>query len=71
MTITINAEATEIPDDTSVTELLKLHEVKMPEMVSIELNGEILERDKYESTQLSDGDSVELLYFMGGGATGI
>jgi|TARA_B100000809_G_scaffold118477_1_gene116785 sulfur carrier protein len=71
MTITINAEATEIPDDTSVTELLKLHEVKMPEMVSIELNGEILERDKYESTQLSNGDSVELLYFMGGGAIGI
>jgi len=71
MTITINAEATEIPDKTSVTELLTLHEVKMPEMVSIELNGEILERDKYESTQLSDGDSVELLYFMGGGAIGI
>lgn len=67
MYITINADAAEVPDKLSVTELLKLREVKMPEMVSIELNGEILDRDKYEDTELMDGDTVELLYFMGGG----
>jgi sulfur carrier protein len=40
----------------------------MPDMVSVELNGEILERSLFESTLLKEGDRVEFLYFMGGGS---
>ena len=39
----------------------------MPDMVSIEYNGTILNRDDYDSTIVNDGDRIEFLYFMGGG----
>ena len=42
----------------------------MPEMVSVEYNGEMLERDTFDTTQVKEGDSVEFLYFMGGGQLG-
>ena len=40
----------------------------MPEMVSVEINGEILKRTEFETKALEDGDKVEFLYFMGGGS---
>lgn len=67
MTITVNGEAVEIPADSSVAQLLTLREVKMPEMVSVEINGDILDRNTFDSTTLKESDAVELLYFMGGG----
>jgi sulfur carrier protein len=51
----------------SITELLKTQSVDMPEMVSVELNGEILDREKFGTTLVNSGDEVEFLYFMGGG----
>ena len=42
----------------------------MPDMVSVELNGEYLDRDVFDSTPVKDGDEVEFLYFMGGGGQG-
>jgi sulfur carrier protein len=36
-------------------------------MVSVELNGQILERSKFEDTVLKDGDKVEFLFFAAGG----
>ena len=41
--------------------------VKMPQMVSVELNGQILKRSEFDRTVLKDDDKVEFLYFMGGG----
>lgn len=37
-------------------------------MVSVQLNGEILERDDFTSKVVGDGDELEFLYFMGGGS---
>jgi sulfur carrier protein len=54
-------------DQLTVTDLLALKAVKMPEMVSVELNGDILDRDQFSTTQLTNEDEVEFLYFMGGG----
>ena len=51
----------------TISDLLAYKEVKMPEMVSVELNGDILDRDAFDSTSLKDDDQVEFLYFMGGG----
>jgi sulfur carrier protein len=50
-----------------VSQILTEQDVKMPEMVSVELNGKILKRSEFESTTLNEGDKVEFLYFMGGG----
>ncbi|MDP6524144.1 MAG: sulfur carrier protein ThiS [Kiritimatiellia bacterium] len=68
MQIEINGEGTAIDDGLNVASLLKVQDVKMPDMVSVELNDEILEREDFETTTLKEGDRVELLYFMGGGA---
>ena len=68
MEITINGEKETIEKDTlTISELLTLKEVKMPDMVSVEHNGSMLERDQFDSTSVVSGDSVEFLYFMGGG----
>ena len=68
MKLVINGEEATVQGEAlSVTELLKARKVDMPEMVSVELNGNFLDRDTYNSTQVKDGDKVEFLYFMGGG----
>jgi sulfur carrier protein len=40
-------------------------------MVSVQLNGEFVSRDDYESVSLKEDDEVDFLYFMGGGGIGI
>ena len=67
MTVQINGEATDLGSEMTVTELLADQKVKMPDMVSVELNGEILDRAVFESTAIKNGDKIEFLYFMGGG----
>ncbi len=52
----------------SVTDLLNIKNVKSPEMVSVELNGSILNRENFTSTYIKNGDIIEFLYFMGGGS---
>lgn len=69
MQLTINGNSEEIRlEHGTISELLKVKKVEMPEMVSVELNGNILRRADYETTRLQEGDQVEFLYFMGGGA---
>jgi len=48
---------------TSLIESLDLH----PGMVVVELNREIVERESYKSVGVADGDSIELVHFVGGG----
>jgi thiamine biosynthesis protein ThiS len=38
-----------------------------PSMVVVELNREIIERDGYERAPVSEGDTIELVHFVGGG----
>ena len=35
--------------------------------IAVELNGDILTKSKYENTYLNDGDSIEIVSFVGGG----
>jgi sulfur carrier protein len=39
-----------------------------PRAVAVELNGEILERAAYADAMLDDGDVVEIVRMVGGGA---
>tara|TARA_A100001015_G_C15030116_1_gene732724 strand:+ start:388 stop:597 length:210 start_codon:yes stop_codon:yes gene_type:complete len=69
MNITLNGNEKSIDkDQLTVTELLAHENVDMPEMVSVEYNGDILDRDQFATTNVKEGDKVEFLYFMGGGA---
>ena len=69
MKLHINGKLDEIDKESiTIAELLELKKVNMPDMVTIELNGDILDRSEFSSKTLADGDAIELLYFMGGGA---
>ena len=41
---------------------------EQPDYVTVELNGEFVDHSGFETTFVKDGDKVEFLYFMGGGA---
>jgi len=68
MKIIVNGEHINCGDGMTVNKLLAEQKVKMPDMVSVELNGQILRRAEFESTNLKNDDKVEFLYFMGGGS---
>jgi sulfur carrier protein len=47
----------------TLLEALELH----PRMVVVELNRDILARDRYADVSVVEGDSIELVHFVGGG----
>ncbi len=67
MKIEVNGNEVEVSDHLTVRQLLAERQVRMPDMVSVELNGEILQRAEIETRLVAAGDKLELLYFMGGG----
>lgn len=66
--ITVNGDKQEVALPITVSELIKQNNVAQPDMVSVQINEEFVEREDYGTTTLSDGDAVDFLYFMGGGA---
>lgn len=67
-TITVNGDKQEVALPITVSELIKQNNVAQPDMVSVQINEEFVEREDYGTTTLNDGDAVDFLYFMGGGA---
>jgi len=67
MIVSVNGKEETVTEGLTVSQLLQEQAVKMPEMVSVELNGCVLDRDSFATTQVQDNDKVEFLYFMGGG----
>jgi sulfur carrier protein len=51
----------------SILDLLKANGVESVEMVSVQRNGEFVDRSEYASTFASENDEIDFLYFMGGG----
>ena len=67
MKLTVNGKEIEFNTELTTSELLTKQNVKMPDMVSVELNGQILKRSEFDNTVLKNNDKIEFLYFMGGG----
>ena len=67
MKLIVNGKESDFVDSLTVSELLAEQNVKMPDMVSVEFNGQILKKTEFEEKTLNDGDKIEFLYFMGGG----
>ena len=65
--VTISGEKKQLAEGVSVTELLELENVEMPEYVSVSINEEFVQREDFGTGTVSDGDEIEFLYFMGGG----
>lgn len=63
--VKVNGDITSF-DGKTVTELLAVNGYD-PKRVAVELNLDILPKSQYDSTVLKDGDSVEVVSFVGGG----
>ena len=67
MTITVAGNKKEVNEGLTLPELIALENVETPEYVTVSINEEFVAKDAEASTVLKEGDSVEFLYFMGGG----
>jgi sulfur carrier protein len=65
MQVKINGKAEEIPGG-SVLDLLSLKKIE-PQMVAVEVNDKMIDREHLSTTTLAEGDQVEFLFYMGGG----
>ena len=70
MKLTVNDKPTElaVTAPLNITALLAALQVNQPDYVTVELNGDILDRAEFDQLTVKDGDRVEFLYFMGGGS---
>ena len=64
--IVVNGEDRRVPGPATLLDLLT-HLGLDPRTVVVELNREIVRRPRLGKTSLSEGDSVELVHFVGGG----
>ena len=67
MTLTINGEDREFSSIQTLAELVALLGMK-PDRVAVELNRELIRRDRWSETKLCDGDKLEIVHFVGGGS---
>jgi sulfur carrier protein len=63
--ITLNGKNTEF-NGVHIDDILKEYKLN-PERIAVELNGEIVHREKYKSRSISEGDRIEIVTFVGGG----
>lgn len=66
ITITLNGEERRVPAGLTVRGLLGHLELN-ERMVVVERNREIVRRGRYEEVPVSEGDTIELVHFVGGG----
>ena len=67
MTVTIAGVKKEIAEGTTIAKLIVDENVDNPQYVTVTVNDEFVDRDAFETTALKENDTVEFLYFMGGG----
>jgi sulfur carrier protein len=65
MVVKINGKSEDVQGAT-VLDLLKAKNID-PHMVAVELNSTMLERDQLGAAAVKEGDSLEFLFYMGGG----
>lgn len=66
MTVTLNGERREIADGLTVAVLVS--QLRIRGRVAVELNGEVLRQAQHPEVTLRDGDTLEVVTFVGGGA---
>ena len=64
--IQLNGRPYEINTETNLNQLLNKLKIQKTK-VAIEVNGAIIEKNKYLKVILNKGDKVEIVHFIGGG----
>jgi thiamine biosynthesis protein ThiS len=66
MRVRVNGESRDFPPETTLAGALAILNLPAP-LVAVERNREIVRREEYERTRLSDGDALEIVRIVGGG----
>jgi len=67
MKLQINGESNQFDPPLTLSSLLDHLKLKA-DRVAVELNRSIVPRDQWAKTSLADGDSLEIVHFVGGGS---
>jgi thiamine biosynthesis protein ThiS len=67
MKLTVNGKPREVDGPQTVLDFLLANEVN-PQLVAVEHNGVILKRERYGEAELGEGDMLEIVHMVGGGA---
>ena len=70
MQVKVNGEAVNLEKSLNINDFLVEVKADQPEYVTVQKNGEFLQRDDFDKIFVEEGDEIEFLYFMGGGAIG-
>lgn len=66
MKIKVNNEPREIEPGMSILKLIETLDLD-PRKIAIEYNGEIVEENEFNGKTLKEGDTLEIVRFVGGG----
>jgi thiamine biosynthesis protein ThiS len=67
--IFLNGEPRTVPEGLTVADLVMYLNL-VPERLAVEYNSQILKRGNWAKKLVSEGDQVEIVHFVGGGAPG-
>ena len=70
MQITVGGQNKNYPDGISLLQLAVKEKIENPNYATAVVNDDYVRYDDFASVVLSDGDTVEFVYFMGGGSDG-
>ena len=70
MKLQINGETRSFdsPEPFTLTALVEMLGMKA-DRIAVELNHDLVQRDRWGATVLNDGDRLEVVHFVGGGST--
>lgn len=68
MIIKVNGKEVNLEQEVTIKELLTLQQVEMPDYVTVQVNEELVDQGRFEEVVIKDQDTIEFLYFMGGGS---
>jgi thiamine biosynthesis protein ThiS len=64
--VQVNGEIRSVAEQSTLSDLVD--ELSLaPARIAVELNGEVVRRNKWTETVLSEGDRLEVVHFVGGG----
>ena len=66
MKIIVNGEEKDIEDGETLSSYMKNANYPLEKTI-VELNGQILKKDRWDISGLADGDRIEIVAFVGGG----
>lgn len=66
MQVKINGVVDEIPDNSSIRDLLTARKLPV-DIIIIALNDEVIKQEKWDSLKLNSNDRLEIIRMMGGG----